>query len=120
MGERPRTLCKLGVLASRRELAAQIGEQFEALGHGSSLRLAVVLGGLDQREQALTLRRRPHVVVATPGRLAETLRGASDLRDAFARLAVLVLDEADHLLEASFEAALATILAVSDADASLS
>jgi hypothetical protein len=62
--------------------------------------------------QASELRRRPHIVVATPGRLADVLTHAADLRAAVRRCGVLVLDEADRLLEACFEAPLTTILQV--------
>ncbi len=53
-----------------RELAVQLAEQFRAFGAGMSLRDAVIIGGLDMHQQARELHRRPHVVIATPGRLA--------------------------------------------------
>jgi hypothetical protein len=52
-----------------RELAFQIADQFRALGAGMSLKDCVVVGGLDMQAQAKALARRPHVVIATPGRL---------------------------------------------------
>lgn len=55
------------VLTPTRELAFQICDQFSALGAGMTLSTLAVIGGLDQREQAKELVRRPHVVVATPG-----------------------------------------------------
>lgn len=64
------------------------------------------------RVQATELRRRPHMVVATPGRLADLLAHAADLRAAVRRCGVLVLDEADRLLEKCFEGPLRTILEV--------
>ena len=57
-----------------RELAFQIAEQFAVLGAPLSLRTAVVVGGRDMMAQALELGNRPHVVVATPGRLVDLLR----------------------------------------------
>lgn len=57
------------VLTPTRELAMQLAEQFRALGAGMSLKDAVVIGGLDMQQQARELARRPHVVIATPGRL---------------------------------------------------
>ena len=62
--------------------------------------------------QMAALRKRPHFVVATPGRLADMLANAADLAAAFKRVAALVLDEADRLLESTFADALRTILLV--------
>jgi superfamily II DNA/RNA helicase len=59
---------------NRSELAFQISEQLRALGKPIGLRDAVVVGGLDMMKQAQTLARRPHIVVATPGRLADHLQ----------------------------------------------
>jgi ATP-dependent RNA helicase DDX49/DBP8 len=101
------------VLTPTRELAFQLADQFRAFGAGMALRDAVVVGGLDARAQAAELARRPHVVVATPGRLAELLRQdeRGGLAAGFARVRFLVLDEADRLLDASFEDALRVIVA---------
>jgi ATP-dependent RNA helicase DDX49/DBP8 len=99
------------VLTPTRELAFQLADQFRAFGAGTGLRDAVVVGGLDARAQAAGLARRPHVVVATPGRLAELLRQDAGLAAGFARVRFLVLDEADRLLDASFEGALRAIVA---------
>ncbi|PHH63251.1 hypothetical protein CDD82_1908 [Ophiocordyceps australis] len=88
------------VLAPTRELAAQIGQAFEALGALISLRCAVIVGGLDMVQQAIALGKKPHVIVATPGRLVDHLektRGFS-LRT----LRYLVMDEADRLLDMDF------------------
>jgi len=52
------------------ELAIQAEEQFKALGAGMSLKEQVVIGGVDMQAQTRALARRPHVVIATPGRLA--------------------------------------------------
>jgi superfamily II DNA/RNA helicase len=61
------------------ELAIQLAEQFRAFGAGMSLRDAVIIGGLDDQAQARELARRPHVVVATPGRLAALLEANAEL-----------------------------------------
>ena len=57
------------VIAPTRELAYQITEQFEALGSAMGVRCATVVGGVDEMAQAVALAKKPHVVVATPGRL---------------------------------------------------
>lgn len=65
------------VLSPARELASQIAEQFAALGARMPVRVNVVVGGVDMMRQSLELAQRPHVVVATPGRLADHLRSSS-------------------------------------------
>lgn len=62
------------VLSPTHELAFQIAHQFEALGSAMGVRCAVIVGGGDdQVRQAIMLAKRPHVVVATPGRLLDHL-----------------------------------------------
>ena len=62
------------VLTPTRELAFQIHEQFNVLGSPIGCHTAVVTGGMDMMKQAIELKRRPHVIIATPGRLADLLR----------------------------------------------
>lgn len=61
------------VLAPTRELAYQISEQFTALGSTIGVRCTVIVGGMDMMQQSIALLKRPHVVVATPGRLQDHL-----------------------------------------------
>lgn len=61
------------VLAPTRELAFQISQQFEALGSAMGVRCAVIVGGTDRPAQCIALAKRPHIVVATPGRLQDHL-----------------------------------------------
>ncbi|KAJ8482235.1 hypothetical protein ONZ51_g5498 [Trametes cubensis] len=89
------------VLTPTRELAFQIAEQFAVLGAPLNLRTAVVVGGIDMMAQALELGNRPHVVVATPGRIVDLLKSTSGEWD-LSRIKFLVLDEADRLLTPSF------------------
>lgn len=67
------------ILPCFRELAIQIAEQFRALGAGMSLRDSTIIGGMDMQAQARELSRRPHVVVATPGRLKVSSTGIGAL-----------------------------------------
>ncbi|GAO48345.1 DEAD-domain-containing protein [Saitoella complicata NRRL Y-17804] len=91
------------VLTPTRELALQIAEQFAALGAPVDLKHAVVVGGMDMMQQCLALSRRPHVVIATPGRLADIIRSNGDETiGGLKRCKFLVLDEADRLLNPSF------------------
>lgn len=85
------------VLTPTRELAYQIAEQFRVLGKPLGLRDCIVVGGMDMVAQALELSNQPHVVVATPGRLADHIRGAKAVN--LSRIQFLIMDEADRLLE---------------------
>ncbi|KAK3127806.1 hypothetical protein QOZ80_7AG0578630 [Eleusine coracana subsp. coracana] len=102
LGEDPYGVAALA-LAPTRELAAQLAEQFRALGAQLGLRCLAAIGGFDSLAQAKGLARRPHVVVATPGRIATLIKNDPDLAKVFARTKFLVLDEADRVLDANFE-----------------
>ena len=94
-GGMPRTL----VLSPTRELANQISEQFEVYGRNLSLRNAVVYGGVNLQRQARRLRGKVDVLLATPGRLLDLVnRGHLKLGS----VEVLVLDEADRMLDMGF------------------
>ncbi|KAF7355262.1 ATP-dependent RNA helicase DBP8 [Mycena sanguinolenta] len=75
----------------------KISEQFAVLGGVLNVRTAVVVGGMDMMAQALELGNRPHIVVATPGRIVDHLRSSDGEWD-LSRVKFLVLDEADRLL----------------------
>jgi len=98
------------VLAPTRELAIQISEQFEALGAEIGLRSAVIVGGVDMVAQAVALSKRPHVVVATPGRLVDHLENTKGFN--LKKLRYLVMDEADRLLNMDFGPEIDKILRV--------
>jgi ATP-dependent RNA helicase DDX49/DBP8 len=88
------------ILTPTRELALQIYEQFQALGAPQSLKTILVTGGTDMRPQAIAISQRPHIVVATPGRLADhILNSGRDTVIGLSRAQVVVLDEADRLLD---------------------
>lgn len=91
------------VITPTRELAFQLAEQFRALGSCLHLRCSVVVGGMDMITQAKALVSRPHVVVATPGRVKVLLEENPDIRRVFQRTKYLVLDEADRVLDVGFE-----------------
>jgi ATP-dependent RNA helicase DDX49/DBP8 len=96
------------VLTPTRELAYQISEQFHVLGKHINLTTEVIVGGVDMMKQAMGLSRQPHVVIATPGRLADHLQSTDTV--SLQRVKYLVLDEADRLLEPCFENDLSVIL----------
>ncbi|WYZ40721.1 hypothetical protein EsH8_IV_001062 [Colletotrichum jinshuiense] len=90
------------VLTPTRELALQIFEQFKAISAPQSLKAILVTGGTDMRPQAIALAQRPHVVIATPGRLADHIRtSGEDTVCGLRRVKYVVLDEADRLLDAT-------------------
>ncbi|KAK6437486.1 putative RNA helicase [Oleoguttula sp. CCFEE 5521] len=87
------------VLTPTREL--QLLEQFQAIGSSQGLKCVLITGGADMRAQALDLARRPHIVIATPGRLADHIEtSGADTILGLKRAKHVVLDEADRLLAA--------------------
>lgn len=90
------------VLTPTRELAVQVHSMMEKLAQFTDIRCCLIVGGLSSKMQETALRSMPDVVVATPGRMIDHLRNSMsvDLED----LAVLILDEADRLLELGFNA----------------
>ncbi|KAM3080907.1 putative RNA helicase [Clarireedia jacksonii] len=87
------------VLTPTRELALQIYEQFKAISSPQSLKAVLITGGSEMRPQATALAQRPHIVIATPGRLADHIRtSGEDTICALRRVRMVVLDEADRLL----------------------
>ena len=97
------------VLAPTRELALQIEKNYSELNHLKSNHSVLVMGGANIRTQIAEVRRKPTVVIATPGRLQDLKeRGAIDLSS----VEVLVLDEADRMLDMGFLPAIKKILAL--------
>lgn len=91
------------VVTPTRELAYQLAEQFRALGSCLNLRCAVVVGGMDMISQTQALMQRPHVVIATPGRISVLIDQNPDIPAVFSKTKFLVLDEADRVLDVGFE-----------------
>ncbi|CCW64446.1 unnamed protein product [Phytomonas sp. EM1] len=88
------------VLTPSRELAYQIADHFIALGAPLRIRIMLAIGGVHHDSQLDAIKSRPHVVVATPGRLRHLLTTFStETAKAFSYLRFLVLDEADRLTE---------------------
>uniref|UniRef100_A0A7S2ALE1 ATP-dependent RNA helicase n=1 Tax=Octactis speculum TaxID=3111310 RepID=A0A7S2ALE1_9STRA len=99
------------VLTPTRELAIQIGEQMNALGAPLHVRLTTLIGGMDMTTQAVELQQRPHIVVATLGRLVQHIINDPAVKSLFRRLSFLVLDEADRMLSLGFDDDLKTVIA---------
>lgn len=98
------------VLAPTRELAYQIKTTFDSLGASMGVRTCCIVGGMDMMDQARELLRKPHVIVATPGRIVDHLENTKGF--SLKRLRYLVMDEADRLLDLDFGAELDKILRV--------
>jgi ATP-dependent RNA helicase RhlE len=97
------------ILVPTRELAAQVQESVRAYGRHLRLRSTVIFGGVGFNPQADALRRGVDIVVATPGRLLDHVEQRTiDLR----QVEVLVLDEADRMLDMGFIPAIRRILAL--------
>ncbi|KAG0009911.1 hypothetical protein BGZ80_001941, partial [Entomortierella chlamydospora] len=99
------------ILTPTRELAFQIAEQFNVLGKSINLKDVVIVGGLDMMTQAIALSKRPHIIIATPGRLRDHINSSKDAMH-LSKVKFLVLDEADRLLTETFAEDLGGILEV--------
>ncbi|XP_064620653.1 probable ATP-dependent RNA helicase DDX49 [Lineus longissimus] len=98
------------VITPTRELAYQICEQFNVLGQPIGLKACVITGGRDMIQQGLELAEKPHIVITTPGRLADHIETGTNF--GLKKIKFLVLDEADKLLEDDFGEQLQTIFKV--------
>lgn len=107
-GHGPRAL----ILTPTRELAAQIDASLRALGTYLPLRTALIMGGVNFDRQEKALRRGADIVVATPGRLLDHLQRRNLRLDA---LEIIVLDEADRMLDMGFIQDIRRIIAAAPA-----
>jgi len=104
----PQRTMRVLVIAPTRELVAQIEENVRAYGRHLPLRYATIFGGVGEGPQIQALRRGVDLVVATPGRLIDLME---QRHVDFSALQVLVLDEADRMLDMGFLPAIRRIVA---------
>ncbi len=105
--EAPLSGTRVLILAPTRELARQILKHFKQLSGFTHLQAALVSGGHDFKYQRALFRKNPEVIIATPGRLVEHIsQGTPDFND----LEVLIIDEADRMLDMGFSEDMATIV----------
>ncbi len=97
------------VILPTRELALQVEETLLKIGRSSGIRTAVLIGGAAMGPQRAALARKPQVIVATPGRLLDHLEQRTVRLDG---VCVLVLDEADRMLDMGFAPQINRILSV--------
>lgn len=87
------------IMAPTRELAQQIEEQFREFSYGMKLYATLIVGGTNMDRQIQQLRRNPHVIIGTPGRLKDLMKRGELRLD---EVRTLVLDEADRMLDMGF------------------
>lgn len=97
------------ILVPTRELALQVDENLQKIGRPLGLRTAVIIGGAPMGKQIQILKQRPHIIVATPGRLAEHLEHK---RVPVHEIKIVVLDEADRMFDIGFMPQIKKILAM--------
>jgi len=87
------------IMAPTRELAYQIDDEFRKFSRGMRLYSALIVGGMNIARQISDVKRGPHVIIGTPGRLKDLVkRGVLKLQD----VEIVVLDEADQMLDMGF------------------
>ena len=87
------------ILVPTRELALQVEAALKQVGEPLGIRTVVVMGGVSQHRQVKGLKRNPHIVIATPGRLDDLIKqGLYKLN----RVSIIILDEADRMLDVGF------------------
>lgn len=95
------------ILLPTRELALQVNEVLQKIGQKFGLRTAVVIGGASSYQQIQLLRRNPHIIVSTPGRLIDHLK---QKHLSLERVKMIVLDEADRMFDIGFAPQIKQIL----------
>jgi ATP-dependent RNA helicase RhlE len=96
------------VVCPTRELAMQVEENLKLIGGNLGLKTALILGGAAPRPQMNAVKAKPHIIVATPGRLIDFVqKKVVNLQ----RIKVVVLDEADRMLDMGFEPQIKIIMA---------
>lgn len=101
------------IIAPTRELAQQIDEEFRAFAQGLDLYSALVVGGVPVDRQIRDLKRRPHFIIGTPGRLKDLMNRRFIRLDS---ITTLVLDEADRMLDMGFLPDIRAIVGETPAD----
>src|SRR3989338_2459589 len=101
------------VILPTRELALQVDEALRQLGTSLGLRTAVLIGGLSLQPQIRAIRANPHIIIATPGRLIDHLNQKTVRLD---HVHILVLDEADRILDMGFAPQIKRILEAAPRD----
>ena len=95
------------ILLPTRELALQVDGVFHKIGRPLGIKTAVLIGGTSPKPQITSIAKNPHIIIATPGRLLDHL---SQKTIKLERVNILVLDEADRMLDMGFQPQIKRIL----------
>lgn len=95
------------VILPTRELAIQVNESLEKIGRSLGLKTAILIGGDNMNRQIRDIRKNPHIIIATPGRLTDHIQRKTISLE---NVSILVLDEADRMLDMGFEPQIRKIL----------
>ena len=91
------------IVEPTRELAAQVAEVLNEMSKAMpGLSTCLLVGGMEMAKQSIHLMKRPHVVVATPGRIVDHLKNTQGFKECLQNLQFFVIDEADKLLDMDF------------------
>ncbi|MDP4000676.1 MAG: DEAD/DEAH box helicase [bacterium] len=95
------------IILPTRELAMQVDETLKKIGSSLGLKTAILIGGESMQKQIRMLRQNPNIIIATPGRLVDHIEHR---RVSLSNVGILVLDEADRMLDMGFEPQIKKIL----------
>ncbi|XP_023141649.2 ATP-dependent RNA helicase DDX24 [Amphiprion ocellaris] len=98
------------VLTPTRELAVQVKHHIDAVAKFTDIKTAIVVGGMAQQKQRRMLKRRPEIIIATPGRLWDLIKERHPHLLNLRQLKCLVIDEADRMVERGHFAELESLL----------
>lgn len=101
------------IIVPTRELASQVAESIKQIGSPFGLRTAVLIGGEVIQKQLFLLRKNPHIVIATPGRLIDHLKRRTFILD---DVKMIVLDEADMMFDLGFAPQMEEVLKMAPSD----
>lgn len=101
------------IILPTRELALQVQETLQKIFGGFGLKTAVIIGGANMGPQIRSLRQNPNIIIATPGRLNDHINSGNVRLN---NVAILVLDEADHMFDMGFAPQIKKILALLPAE----
>ena len=96
------------IILPTRELALQVEEMLHRVGRPLGLRTALLIGGMSMRPQMSAIHRNPHIIIGTPGRIIDHLNQKTL---SLSNVSILVLDEADRMLDMGFAPQIKQILA---------
>jgi len=97
------------ILLPTRELAMQVDEALKQVGHSFGLRTSMIIGGANMNQQIQSLKKNPHVIIGTPGRIIDHIEKRTI---PLFNVNILVLDEADRMLDMGFAPQIRKILHV--------